>query len=352
MISAEAKRLLVTATRVAPWGLAVAQAWLLQRLLEQQHQTLAAYDEFHDRLNRLERTLDGTADSPHPEEIESSGPNQDRQATSLPFAGQERTTRRIIYRPVTLKNGTCFDVAIDVRRLDPITRGIVSGQSWFMDDFYTLLDRMRPGDAVLDLGGHVGTFALAAAALGCRVMCVEAAPENVTLLNASVARNGFAHMRVVWGAVTDHEGTLKFLPHGPWGTIANPSVLRSPETINASKLAPMAVPALTVDGLLHRLGWERVDFVKLDVEGSEVAALHSMTGLLARPDAPILLYESNAHTLKFFGKTPKQLAATLRGFGYNSYVQQLGSLVPVRPDDFESESIVNCLAVKGAPPDL
>jgi FkbM family methyltransferase len=250
---------------------------------------------------------------------------------------------------VTLKNGIYFDMAIDIQRLgvDTIIRGIFDGQTWFMDDFYVLLDRMRPGDAVLDLGGHVGTFALAAAALGCRVTCVEAAPANVALLNASVARNGFTNMRVVWGAISDREGTLKFLPHGPWGTVANPSVLRSPDMIQASELAPITVPALTVDGLLHRLGWERVDFVKLDVEGSEVAALHSMTELLNRPDAPTLLYESNTHALRFFGKTASQLADLLSDFGYTSYFVKSGSLVPVRPDDLESEHTVNCLAVKG-----
>jgi FkbM family methyltransferase len=337
-------------TLVVPWGLATAQSWLLERLLKQQGHALEVYDALHDRLDRLERTLDGLTASPHPSEIGSSGPSRVRQVTPLPPAGQERAKRRIIYRPVTLKNGTCFDVAIDLRRMDPITWGIANGEFWFLDDFYVLLDRMHPGDAVLDLGGHVGTFALAAAALGCRVTCVEAAPENYALLNASVDRNDFADMRVVWGAVTDYDGTLTFLPHGPWGTIANPSVLHSPDMIQASELAPVTVPALTVDGLLHRLGWERVDFVKLDVEGSEIAALHAMARLLTRPDAPPLLYESNSHALRFFGKTPGELASMIRGFGYTIYVMESGSLVPGGTVDFLSERTVNCLAVKGRAP--
>lgn len=352
MTSEQANRLWVTATRVVPWGLTVAQSWLLERLLKQHHQAMASYDAFHDRLNTLEQTLDRLATSAHPGDVEARGSSRDEQAASPPFAGQEGTKRQIIYQQVTLKNGTCFEVAIDLQRMDPITRSIVAGESWFLDDFYLLLDLMRPGDRVLDLGGHVGTFALAATALGCQVTCVEAAPENFMLLNASVARNRFTHMRVVWGAVTDREGTLKFLPHGPWGTIANLPVMRFPTMINASELVPVEVPALTVDGLLHRLGWERVDFVKLDIEGSEVAALHSMKELLTRSDAPTLLYESNTHALKFFGKTASELAAILSGFGYTGYFIKSGSLVPVRPDDLELEHTVNCLAVKGAPSEL
>jgi FkbM family methyltransferase len=203
---------------------------------------------------------------------------------------------------------------------------------------------------VLDLGGHLGTFSLAAAALGCRVLCVEAAPQNVRLLRASVERNGFDQLLVVHGAATDHEGMLEFLPSGPWGTVANPSVARSPSLIQANWLAPVSVPALTVDALLSRLGWERVDVVKLDVEGSEPAALRGMTGLLSRPDAPILLYESNALALPFFGETPSSLTATLRQFGYRSYAIEPGQLVPTQLDAFQPENAINCLAMKGQVP--
>ncbi len=58
-----------------------------------------------------------------------------------------------------------------------------------------------------------------------------------------------------------------------------------------------------MDGLLGRLGWDRVDAVKLDVEGAELAAIRGMAGLLSGPNAPIVLYESNTHTLQFFGDT-------------------------------------------------
>jgi hypothetical protein len=87
MTSRQAIRLLVSATRVAPWSLAAAQSWLLQRLLTQHGRALAVYDEFHDRLDRVEQTLDRLTDSPHPEGIASSGPNSECTVNCLAVKG-------------------------------------------------------------------------------------------------------------------------------------------------------------------------------------------------------------------------------------------------------------------------
>ena len=47
--------------RLAPWGLAAAQTWLLDRLLRQQARGLSAYDDLHERLDDLEQILDRSA---------------------------------------------------------------------------------------------------------------------------------------------------------------------------------------------------------------------------------------------------------------------------------------------------
>jgi len=69
-------------------------------------------------------------------------------------------------------------------------------------------------DLVVDLGAHVGVFALAAAAAGCRVLAVEASQANARLLEASAARNGFEHLRIVQAAASDQRRRLAFCPEG------------------------------------------------------------------------------------------------------------------------------------------
>jgi FkbM family methyltransferase len=336
----------------APWAIGSLESLLIHRLFKELDRTLASYDKLRDRLARLERALDEFANAADLGPLASIKPIRSGRLAPLPLTSSVPSSDEIVYHTVKLSTGTRYEIAIDARWTDPITSGIVHGDAWFLDDFYVLLDLVQPGDMVLDLGGHIGTFALAAAALGCRVVCVEAAPGNVALLNAAVARNGFDRMRVVWGAVTERDGTLTFLPHGPWGTIMNPSVTRSPDMIRATELAPVEVPALTGDQLMQGLDCGRIDFVKMDIEGSEVSALQSMPGVLADYVGPTILYESNAHALSFFGETPRRLAATLRGFGYTSYLVKPGQLVPILSGDFQPECVTNCLAVKGSPPRL
>jgi len=92
--------------------------------------------------------------------------------------------------------------------------------------------------------------------------------------------------------------------------------------------------------------------VKIDVEGSEVAAIQGMADLLSRSDGPVLLYESNAHALPRFGQTPASRQAVLQRFGYSSYIVEPGQLIPTLADELRPECVVNCLAVKDQPPTL
>jgi FkbM family methyltransferase len=319
------------------WGVVLALGWLGYLLMRQHGELLLDRDRLQNRLAAVERILDERADL-------AAGPRRPDSA------GQASRPAGVLYPTVALKDGTRFEVAIDARLMDPISRGVVAGDFWFLHDFYLLLDLMKPGDTVLDLGGHVGTFSLAAAALGGRVACIEAAPENAALLRASVARNGFHDMHVIQAVATDHEGTSRFLPNGPWGTISNAAVARSPGLIYGTEHAPVTVRALTIDRLLGELGWEQVNFIKADVEGSEVATIRGMTQLLTRPNAPMLLYEANGHALHFFGETPGRLHTSLQRLGYTSYQLEPERLVSIRPGELQPECVINCFAVKGPPP--
>jgi FkbM family methyltransferase len=203
--------------------------------------------------------------------------------------------------------------------------------------------RVPPGGRILDLGAHIGVFSLAAAAAGYEVVAVEASPRNVALLRSSASRNGFHRMRVIHAGVSDGAGTLRFCPFGPYGHVISPTTAHYTE---------IEVRAETVDGLLLELGWDRVDFIKMDIEGSEVAAVRGMGRLLSRPDAPPIFYESNSHTLGFFGWTPHDLKAALEGFGYCNHRVEADHLVAARSSDDQPETVVDYLALKDRPAEL
>ena len=208
--------------------------------------------------------------------------------------------------------------------------------AYFPESFELALGLLEPGAVALDLGAHLGTFSLAAASRGHAVVSLEASPRNAEFLRASARANGFDRVRVVEVAVSDAPGTVRFRPEGAWGQITEGW---SPGVVD--------VQARPVSQVLQEHDVERVDFVKLDVEGSEIAAIRGMHDLLVRPDAPPVIYESNAHTLRMFDATPEQLIAMFEELGYTNYLIGNRELMPVDQSSFQPDTCVDYLAVKG-----
>lgn len=226
---------------------------------------------------------------------------------------------------------------------DDITQMLRAGSYVLPPDFGLLTALVPPGGRVLDLGAHMGTFTLAAAAWGYQVLAVEASPTNAALLRQSVAANRFdSRVCVVESAVGDHPGAVEFVAAGPYGFVAN-------EKVHA---ATVKVSLTTVQQILDEVGWDRVDFIKLDVEGSEPAVLRGMADLLARPDAPPMIFEVNGYTLDFFGSSPQALLAQVEALGYRCYWTRWNRLASARATDIQPEVQADYLAVKQPLPPL
>jgi hypothetical protein len=106
---------------------------------------------------------------------------------------------------------------------------------------------------------------------------------------------------------------------------------------------------MAVDELMQRVGWDTVDFIKLDIEGSEVAAIRGMTRLMGKIDPPLLFCESNGHMLNVFGESPTTLKAALEAVGYELYLVEPHRLVRVHAHDVQGQTVADYLAVKGHP---
>lgn len=167
---------------------------------------------------------------------------------------------------------------------------------------------LRPGMGALDLGANIGVFALLAAALvgpGGYVLAVEPNPANARLLEASRLANGFAHMAVCQAAAAQALGVLALHSFDSNGTVTACG--------EAGLLAAQTVAALPVDQLVSPS--QRIDLVKIDVEGAEHVALLGAETMLRRC-RPVIVSEFS----------PGQLAAVsgIDGPGYLGWLQGLG----------------------------
>ena len=82
-------------------------------------------------------------------------------------------------------------------------------------------------------------------------------------------------------------------------------------------VAEAAPPPLSLDELHAAQGGDRVDVVKIDIEGMELAALRSAEGLLAQ--RPLLYLEISSEHLARHGVKPAELQALLRGRRYHFF---------------------------------
>lgn len=152
---------------------------------------------------------------------------------------------------------------------------------------------VRPGDHAVDVGAHVGTWTLLLASLvgpTGQVVAFEPFEPSAARARAAVLAAGVAdRVRVITSAVGDRVGRAAL--YGGSDTML--SSLVPIEEARASD-----VPITTLDDL----GDERIDFVKIDTEGLELAVLRGARRRLGGGD-PKLLIELHAEQLAALGSS-------------------------------------------------
>jgi FkbM family methyltransferase len=179
---------------------------------------------------------------------------------------------------------------------------------------------LRDGDAVLDVGAHVGLFTLLAARLvgpKGEVHAFEPVPANFERLQANIALNALSNVRPSRVAVGDENGEVS-LGLRDERLVGNSTC---DYTVGA-ELGSVTAPATTLDSYLDARGLERVRLVKIDVEGFEYRVLAGLERTLAEAPPDAIMLELNAEMLYEHGSSPTSLIAQLQDHGYE--IHQLG----------------------------
>ena len=135
-----------------------------------------------------------------------------------------------------------------------------------------LLAARLKGDFVfLDVGASVGGYALFAAGLGgprARILAVEPLPELFGRLVYNIGQSACANVKAVGCALLDIDGEITlFVNQGNQGET-------SARIVGAeSGAARIRAPAKTLLTLAREEGYDRIDAIKLDIEGAEELVL-------------------------------------------------------------------------------
>ncbi len=137
---------------------------------------------------------------------------------------------------------------------------------------------VRAGDIVLDCGANIGVYTRVALAAGAKkVVAIEIAPENLECLRRNFVDEVAAGRVIIYPKGVWDKDDIITLTVDPQNSAAD-TVVMTPE--NAQK-GPQ-VPLTTIDKIVAELKLERVDYVKMDIEGAEQNALRGARGTIAK----------------------------------------------------------------------
>jgi FkbM family methyltransferase len=204
-----------------------------------------------------------------------------------------------------------------IRQIDGVTfeldmREIIDASLFYSGTFEaeaekTITAALRPGMIALDIGANFGyhTFRMArAVGNDGKVIAIEPTGWAFGKLQRNISLNCFNNIRPLQVALGDFD-------HGAREFRFQSSYRLDGTDLSADEIMPM----YTLDTLMSMNGVDRVDFVKMDVDGFEGKVIRGAQETLARYH-PILFFEITPSAMRANGDDPVELVRTLTGLGY------------------------------------
>ena len=161
----------------------------------------------------------------------------------------------------------------------------------------------------VDIGAHIGTTLLPYARHYKHGFGFEANPTTFQSLKANITNNFIKNVSIYNNALSDKVSQGVIVRHNSHN---NGCFYYQP--IDGANGSTLLVNAITLDSTKL----EDVDFIKIDIEGSELTALKGAIEILKR-DKPLLQIEINNLSEKNFGISRQDLETFLEELGYQLY---------------------------------
>ena len=173
----------------------------------------------------------------------------------------------------------------------------------------SMLPAKGVGSTVIDAGANIGVFARWALQCGAqRVICFEPSPENAECLRRNLADAvGKGRAQVIQKGLWDSTKTLSF------STVNR----ANPGAHHVSDDGDLTVPVTTLDEIYPELSVERIDYIKMDVEGAEQRALAGASRTIRRFLPQICVATEHTHDLLANAQAVlRQIVALEAGYRY------------------------------------
>ena len=197
---------------------------------------------------------------------------------------------------------------------------------------------LYPGMTFLDVGAHIGEFTLIGAHMvgsTGRVCAIEPLPPCAESVRRNAAMNGMAHVTVFDGALCDYSGKIGFQSDHE----------RSAGWIATGKdQVVFEAPCWTLDDFLPVAGISKVDVIKLDAGGNELAVLRGGGNALENSVLIMKLYHPDV-TQERFGYRSHESVKLLLELGFQVKLMVSLDAFPIsKPEDIDAhfDRLVYC----------
>ena len=211
-----------------------------------------------------------------------------------------RAVPNLILKPIHLAlglGGGVVDVLGFRMRLNP--RECVDAGLWFAPQFYDrseiayLLGKFPEQGVMLDVGANIGFWSLrfAHAFPNARICAIEANPATFELLCENIQLNKFGNIAPVHVGVSDGPGELPLY--------CNDTGNRGGDSFAAGasdRPRSVLVPVQSLASILAGAGLERIDIIKMDIEGLEERVLSNFFSETPRKVWPHFICAEVSHS--------------------------------------------------------
>jgi FkbM family methyltransferase len=166
----------------------------------------------------------------------------------------------------------------------------------------------RAGDVVLDCGANVGvTVRVWLTAGASKVVAIEPAPENIESLRRNFKDEIAAGRVIIYPKGVWDKDEIMPMQIDPNNSAADSFLIH-----RAGGTEARGIPLTTIDKLVPELKLERVDFIKMDIEGAEPRALAGGRETIAKyhPRMALCTYHAPEHPQKI----PELVRAAWSGY--------------------------------------
>lgn len=184
---------------------------------------------------------------------------------------------------------------------------------WEQMESSFIVHNLKEADVFIDVGANIGYFSmLAAQQRAGRVLAIEPSPETYNMLNMNIKHNMFTDVIETFNvALGNKKHTAKLV-----ASLGPKSHLEYMVDNIHARLPTITVNVTTLDDLLKtKTGVEKVDLIKVDIEGAEYDFLRGASETI-KAFKPMILMEIEEHRLVKYNATAGNVFEFMAHLGY------------------------------------